>query len=262
MIARGFKSVIWVATVGTAALGCYMVSLQVATERADLARVESQIIAAKQDIRALQTELGTRGRMSQLEHWNAEVLALSSPSAAQFLPNEVTLARFEQRDATLDERSAEVRMAAAEVRPAAPSVPPVVQAVAAAPEAARPMVHQASFTTAPVLPKPKAGGAAPAKAAPSPKPAAAAAAAAVTPAVKPAAAPVKVKPATAQAKATPAKGTSAKAEPKKADPKAPVKATAAASAKAQPEKPRASKADAKLAADTKAPKKLQGSGGN
>ena len=33
MIARGFKSVIWVATVGSAALGCYMVSLRVATER-------------------------------------------------------------------------------------------------------------------------------------------------------------------------------------------------------------------------------------
>jgi hypothetical protein len=124
MIAKGFKSVMWVATVGTAALGCYMVSLQVATERAELARVESQIIAAKQDIRSLQTELGTRGRMSQLEHWNAEVLALSSPTSAQFLPNEVTLARFEQRDTTIAERSAEVRMAAAEVRPDAPAAAP------------------------------------------------------------------------------------------------------------------------------------------
>ncbi|MDB5691980.1 MAG: hypothetical protein JWO81_1043, partial [Alphaproteobacteria bacterium] len=33
MIARGFKSVLWVGAVGSAALGCYMVSLRVATER-------------------------------------------------------------------------------------------------------------------------------------------------------------------------------------------------------------------------------------
>ena len=39
MIGRGFKSVGWVAAVGGAALGCYMLSLQVASERADLARV-------------------------------------------------------------------------------------------------------------------------------------------------------------------------------------------------------------------------------
>ena len=39
MIARGFKSVIWVATVGGAALSCYMVSLRVATERNELAKV-------------------------------------------------------------------------------------------------------------------------------------------------------------------------------------------------------------------------------
>jgi hypothetical protein len=67
MIARSFKSVIWVATVGGAALACYMVSLRVATERADLVKVEHQILAAKREIRMLQTELGTRGRMSQLD---------------------------------------------------------------------------------------------------------------------------------------------------------------------------------------------------
>jgi serine/threonine-protein kinase len=46
----------WVAAVGTAALGCYMLSLQVAAERAELANVERRIIAARQDIRALHTE--------------------------------------------------------------------------------------------------------------------------------------------------------------------------------------------------------------
>jgi hypothetical protein len=119
MIAQGFKPVGWVAAVAGAALGCYMLSLNVAAERAELAKIERQIIAAKQEIRTLQTELGTRGRMQQLEHWNAEVLALSAPTAAQFLDNPVTLARFETQAPTIEEK-AKVTMAAAEVKAPAP----------------------------------------------------------------------------------------------------------------------------------------------
>ena len=152
MIARGFKSVIWVAAVGSAALGCYMVSLRVATERNELAKVERQILAAKRDIRSLQTELGTRGRMTQLEQWNAEVLALAAPSSAQFLKDEFTLARLYRNDPTVAERSAEVRLASADAsapaETAKPSPPPVVQAVAERPAAQPPLVHRASFTTA------------------------------------------------------------------------------------------------------------------
>ena len=82
-----------------------MLSLNVAAERAELARIERQIVHAKQDIRTLQTELGTRGRLEQLEQWNAEVLALSAPSAAQFLESEVVLARFETREPTIEDRA-------------------------------------------------------------------------------------------------------------------------------------------------------------
>ena len=162
MIARGFKSVIWVATVGSAALSCYMVSLRVATERNELAKVERQIIAAKRDIRSLQTELGTRGRMTQLEQWNAEVLALAAPSSAQFLKDEFTLARLYRNDPTVADRSAEVRLASADTAAAKPSesakpaTPPVVQAVAERPAAQPPMIHRASFTTAEAPAKPKA----------------------------------------------------------------------------------------------------------
>ena len=154
MIARGFKSVIWVATVGGAALACYMVSLQVATERSELDKVERQIIAAKQDIRSLQTELGTRGRLSQLEHWNAEVLALSAPTTAQFLPSAFTLARLERRDTNVAEETAAVRLASAETGAAAapakaPAAPRVVQAVAPAAQAGQAAtVHRASLDTA------------------------------------------------------------------------------------------------------------------
>jgi hypothetical protein len=153
MIARGFRSVIWVATVGGAALSCYMVSLRVATERNELAKVERQIVAAKQDIRSLQTELGTRGRMTQLEQWNAEVLALAAPSSAQFLKDEFTLARLYRNDPTVAERSAEVRLASADTaaaKPAEASRPaaaPVVQAVAERQAPQPPMIHRASFAT-------------------------------------------------------------------------------------------------------------------
>jgi hypothetical protein len=154
MIARGFKSVIWVAAVGGAALGCYMVSLRVATERNELAKVERQIIAAKQDIRTLQTELGTRGRMTQLEHWNAEVLALSAPSSSQYLENEFTLARLDRPQQTVEDRTAEVRLASAEVAPA-PAAPPVVQAAAPSAPPAESLVRRASFSTVAAEAKPK-----------------------------------------------------------------------------------------------------------
>ena len=116
MMASGFKPVGWVAAVATAAIGCYMLSLNVASERADLLKIERQIIAAKQDIRSLQTELGTRGRLAQIEQWNADVLALSAPIPTQFLDNEIKLARFDQRAPTLDER-ADLRLASASVQP-------------------------------------------------------------------------------------------------------------------------------------------------
>lgn len=231
MIARGFKSVIWVATVGTAAIACYMVSLKVATERADLARVEAQIIAAKQDIRSLQTELGTRGRLSQLEQWNADVLALSAPSSAQFLQSEVTLARFEQADPTLDQRSAEVRMASAEVpapapAQAAPALPVVTAAAPAPAPAAAPTVaiHRASFTPAKVEPK--------------------------APAAEPKKAPVKVE-AAKPAKAEPTK-IAAAAAPKPAAKAEPKKPAAKSEAKTGPKKARASRLDSGLTSQIKA----------
>ena len=159
MIAQGFKPVGWVAAVAGAALGCYMLSLNVASERADLGRVERQIIATKQDIRSLQTELGTRGRMAQLEQWNADVLALSAPVTTQFLDNEVKLARFEQRAPTLEERG-EVRMAAVETLDTKPKTieAPVVQAAAPAPPpfASQGFVHRASLDLAAIkTPKPQ-----------------------------------------------------------------------------------------------------------
>ena len=98
MIVQSFKSVIWVGAVAGAALSCYMVSLRVASERAALERVEARILMAKRDIRALDTELVTRGRVRQLERWNSDVLALAAPTESQFLQGETQLASLTRID--------------------------------------------------------------------------------------------------------------------------------------------------------------------
>jgi hypothetical protein len=82
---RSFRSIVMVASCAGAALGCYLVSLRVASERAALEAVETRILLQQRELRHLQTEIGTRGRLAQLERWNVRVLALSAPSADQFL---------------------------------------------------------------------------------------------------------------------------------------------------------------------------------
>jgi hypothetical protein len=99
---RGFREVGWVAAVAGTALGCYMVSLKVASERASLEQVENRIVLAQRDIRVLQTEIGTRGRLEQLESWNVKVLALSAPQAQQFLEGEFQLATLAAPKKTID----------------------------------------------------------------------------------------------------------------------------------------------------------------
>ena len=79
MSAHGFKSVFMVGAIAGAALGCYLVSLRVASERAALESVENKIVLAQRDIRLLNTEIGTRGRLAQLERWNVKVIRLSAP---------------------------------------------------------------------------------------------------------------------------------------------------------------------------------------
>lgn len=135
MIARGFKPVAWVGAIGMAALGCYMLSLRVASERAELAGLERRIVNTQKSIRSLQTELETRGRVTQLQQWNDEILALSPPSAGQFLESQLMLAQFHMQPRPAIENPAEVRMVAAEtpasVAPAAPSgAAPVQRAIA------------------------------------------------------------------------------------------------------------------------------------
>ncbi|WP_019831610.1 hypothetical protein [Sphingomonas sp. PR090111-T3T-6A] len=92
MIATRFRTVGWVASVAVAALGCYLVSLRVAAERAQVDQLTRRVVATREDIRSLQTELNTRSRLVQLERWNADVLSLTAPKAHQYLAGEMQLA--------------------------------------------------------------------------------------------------------------------------------------------------------------------------
>ena len=92
MSARGFGSVLWAGAVAVAELGFYLVSLNVASERAELEEVETRIALAQRDIRLLQTEIGTRGRLAQLERWNVKFIRLSAPTADQFVDGGFQLA--------------------------------------------------------------------------------------------------------------------------------------------------------------------------
>jgi hypothetical protein len=92
MSARGFGSVLSAGAVVEAALGFYLVSLRVASERAALEEVETRIAMTQRDIRLLQTEIGTRGRLAQLERWNVRFIRLSAPNADQFVEGGFKLA--------------------------------------------------------------------------------------------------------------------------------------------------------------------------
>ena len=178
MSVRSFRPVFMVGGVAAAALSCYLVSLRVASERAALETIETEIVLAQRDIRLLQTEIGTRGRLAQLERWNVKVLALSAPSADQFVPDSFQLASLvapEQKPVV----EAPVVYASAPTAASEAALPPAPeQGSAPAPRAT--LMHEASLKVpAPASATkksapPKAAAETPKTAKPAPKPAVAA----------------------------------------------------------------------------------------
>lgn len=177
MIGTRFRSMTLVAGATASALAFYMVTLRVSSERSAVNRLERRIAVNMADIRNLQSELGTRSRLPQLERWNSEVLALSAPKSNQYLNGEIELATF--LDARKPAMQAEVRQAVL-VEPKAPAASAPIQTVAYTPAASpaalanakpdvrfavasepapqRPLLHQASYQlTAPASsPSPRA----------------------------------------------------------------------------------------------------------
>ncbi len=76
----------------------YPLSLQVATTRSDVLQVERDIRRTRENIRYLETELGARASLRQLERWNAEVFGYAAPTASQYLAGEQELASANSRE--------------------------------------------------------------------------------------------------------------------------------------------------------------------
>ena len=89
------KGLGWFGSCVAIVLGFYLVSLQVAAERKKLDVVNTHIKAAQRDLRALETEFETRANLVQLERWNGDTLALSAPTAGQFVRDEAQLASLD-----------------------------------------------------------------------------------------------------------------------------------------------------------------------
>jgi hypothetical protein len=137
-----------VASCAGAALGCYLVSLRVASERAALEDVETRIVLAQRDMRVLQTEIGTRGRLSQLERWNAGAFALSAPAADQLLKGSFELARLARPEHQLDFQAPVVLASApAPARQLPIGEPELDDSGAPAAVAASVLLHEASLKT-------------------------------------------------------------------------------------------------------------------
>jgi len=148
MSTRSFGSLFMVASCAGAALGCYLVSLRVASERAALEDVETRIVTTQQDLRVIQTEIGTRGRLSQLERWNAGAFELSAPGANQFLQGSVELAKLVKPQPQVNFQAPIVYASAPAPAPQKPLSEPVPDEPTVSTELpASAMLHQASLKT-------------------------------------------------------------------------------------------------------------------
>jgi hypothetical protein len=146
-------------------------------ERKKLDHVNRQIAQAKNDIRSLQTEFSTRANLAQLERWNGDVLALTAPTAAQYMATGQQLASLGGAPAD----GAQVQMASlviptlpvistpaeddapvADPEPARPSAPVVMASAKPAPTPARVEVASAKPAADPLAAIVKAAAAHPA----------------------------------------------------------------------------------------------------
>ena len=123
MIANRFRPVVWVVGCAVAATALYTVSLGVASERTRLEELDHKIAMTRRDIRQLQTELGTRASLRQLERWNGDVLALSAPKAGQFRATEAALKTIDGSTLPTDSFAPPPVMVAAAVRTTTPVAP-------------------------------------------------------------------------------------------------------------------------------------------
>ncbi|MEP6784952.1 MAG: hypothetical protein ABI898_04330 [Sphingomonadales bacterium] len=155
MIAQRFRALGWAAGIACASTGLYLISLQVAAERAKLEAIDGRISAAQRDMQRLKTELSSRASYRQLEKWNTEDLTMAAPTAAQYFKSESQLASLspESLDPAPEALVPRAQLAAATVKAPAPvSAAPLAEPVV-------PQIRNANFvpeaTPAVHTPKPQ-----------------------------------------------------------------------------------------------------------
>lgn len=97
MLGYAWKTMGWFLAGVAVALGFLLVPLQVAAERKKLDHTVADIVQARRDIRALETEFETRANLAQLDQWNNDTLRLVAPGAGQFVADEAALAAINVR---------------------------------------------------------------------------------------------------------------------------------------------------------------------
>lgn len=96
MAARKLQGIGLVLLVLMFAMVLYLLSVNVAATRSELARVNADIAKSRDAIRYLESEYAVRASMRQLERWNTETFGYSAPVAAQYLNGERELASLDR----------------------------------------------------------------------------------------------------------------------------------------------------------------------
>ncbi|WP_294198735.1 hypothetical protein [uncultured Sphingomonas sp.] len=147
------KGLGWLTGCAIVAIGFYLVSSQVAAERKRLEQVDRRIASAERDIRALETEFDVRANLAQLERWNGNTLALTVPTAQQFVADERALAALSPvQGVPVPGRDVPVQTAQLIVPSAPVAATPSVPAVATASVAPATVVKVAAVQVAAATP--------------------------------------------------------------------------------------------------------------
>lgn len=147
------KGLGWLTGCAIVAIGFYLVSSQVAAERKRLEQVDRRIASAERDIRALETEFDVRANLAQLERWNGNTLALTVPTAQQFVADERALAALSPvQGVPVPGRDVPVQTAQLIVPSAPVAATPSVPAVATASVAPASVVKVAAVQVAAATP--------------------------------------------------------------------------------------------------------------
>lgn len=96
MAARKLQGIGLVLLVLMFAMVLYLLSVNVAATRSELARINTDIAKSRDAIRYLESEYAVRASMRQLEQWNADNFGYSAAAAEQYLSGERELASLDR----------------------------------------------------------------------------------------------------------------------------------------------------------------------